>query len=454
MIHLAAVLAVAISGGVAIAPPVAGGEADAASVAAPVEAVEVTGRGPDLQSALDDGVQSALLRVAGAYVKAETVVVDDELVSQRLRTHAKGIVERIERKGEAVVVDGVYAQPMVVHVRRAPFVEVMKEAVKASRDIDGESLSARVRALKSRDASAVELVAELRRGFPASVLGVTVSEPREVEVPEAGVRDDEACLLVLVDVAIDDAKWKTWATEAGQVLESIANQTVEIDWNPRQAGSARLAKDALFPADTQSEAASVQAALSASTGEPRHQDVFSMLAERLRAQAADATRPGSPWVGLLASRGGKVRFFSLPAAVHRASWGMDGGPAAPVVPSRAPGLQVRLVDAGGDSLGRIVPLGATDPGTGTLLAARRAAGRGFGPALPVAAATPEFRLPASYFLPSVTMPWLSCRDNRGTVAMLERLTIPVLFVVDRGSIPSIRKVEASLTEATFPWVVP
>jgi hypothetical protein len=47
-----------------------------------------------------------------------------------------------------------------------------------------------------------------------------------------------------------------------------------------------------------------------------------------------------------------------------------------------------------------------------------------------------------------------CRDRRGSVVMLERLTIPVLFVVDRDAISSIRKVEASLTDSVVPWTMP
>jgi hypothetical protein len=423
-----------------------------AAAAAPSEAVEVTGRGTSVQAALDDGVQSALLRVAGAYVRAETVVVNDELVSQSLRTHAKGIVERVDRKGEASLVDGFYVQPMVVHVRRAPFVAVMEEVVKASRDIDGEALAARIRALQSSNASAAELVAEIRRGFPSSVLTVTVSDPRQVECPQALARADETCMGVLVDVVVDDAKWKAWASNARAVLESIADGKVELDWNPVQAGASRVDVAQLFDAGTQSEFSSQQKALSASTVGQSPADVFGMLVERLRAEAEEAIRPDSPWVGLLGSRGGKVQFFRLPVAVHRGGWGSTGS--SPAIPLRVPTLSVRILDAEGDSIGRTVPLGATAPGTGVPLAARESPGQGFGAGGPAAAATTEFRLPASYFLPPLNMPWLMCRDRRGSVVMLERLTIPVLFVVDRDAISSIRKVEASLTDSVVPWTMP
>jgi len=52
------------------------------------------------------------------------------------------------------------------------------------------------------------------------------------------------------------------------------------------------------------------------------------------------------------------------------------------------------------------------------------------------------------------MPWLMCRDRQGTVVMPERFTIPVLLVVQRGSVAEVRSVEESLSEATVQWPMP
>ena len=65
--------------------------------------------------------------MAGAYVRAESIVVNDELVRERISSHTRGLVDSVEMRGDPMLRSGVYEQSMVVRVRRGPVAEFVQQ---------------------------------------------------------------------------------------------------------------------------------------------------------------------------------------------------------------------------------------------------------------------------------------------------------------------------------------
>jgi hypothetical protein len=414
-------------------------------------AVEVVGRGATPERAQDDGVRSALLQVAGAYVRAESIVVNDELVRERISSHTRGLVDSVEMRGDPMLRSGVYEQSMVVRVRRGPVAEFVQQVVKDSRAVDGAGLAARIRAVRARGASAAELVTEIMRGFPASVMSVGVGEPREASVPGVTPASGEACLVVLVDLWLDEAKWAEWSAVASDAFAAVAERTTKVAWAPESAGGGRVSAQEMFQGWQLSGEARRATCLTAhGTGESGG-DAFAALRERVERASPAAAAADACIACLMPARGAPLQCFAFPPSVCASVWIDAGNQLIP--PIRLPALDVRLVGKGGAAVGRRSLAGVDRRNTGVFLPARASSTTSFGAVQhPSVVGSPEVRLPMGQ-TPTLLVPWLQGRDKWGATMLVERITIPVAFIVPLGDVGSVVRVEASLGDPVQwnPW---
>lgn len=131
---------------------------DAASAAAEVVEVKVCGEGATPSEAFDDAVRVALRQVAGAFVRDDTRVENDRVVQDRIIAHSQGFIERATKVGSARLEGAVYRQDAVVAVRRGKVAEVLGAPASADGRFDGNTLSARIKAMQDQSASAQELM--------------------------------------------------------------------------------------------------------------------------------------------------------------------------------------------------------------------------------------------------------------------------------------------------------
>ncbi len=414
-------------------------------------AVEVVGRGATPERAQDDGVRSALLQVAGAYVRAESIVVNDELVRERISSHTRGLVDSVEMRGDPMLRSGVYEQSMVVRVRRGPVAEFVQQVVKDSRAVDGAGLAARIRAVRARGASAVELVTEIMRGFPASVMSVGVGEPREASVPGVTPASGEACLVVLVDLWLDEAKWGEWSVVASDAFTAVAERTTKVAWAPESAGGGRVSAQEMFQGWQLSGESRRATCLTAQGTGNSGGDAYTALRERV-ARASPAAAAAEACVAcLMPARGAPLQCFEFPPSVCASVWIGAGNQIIP--PIRLPSLDVRLVGKGGGTVGRRCGAGVGRREAGVVLPARASSTSSFGAVQhPSVVGSPEVRLPMCQ-APTLLVPWLQGRDQWGAPMLVERITIPVAFIVPLGDVGSVVRVEASLgdPEQWNPW---
>jgi hypothetical protein len=129
---------------------------------------------------------------------------------------------------------------------------VLTEPAAATSDVDGETLAARVRALKESKASAEQLVDAVFDGFPANVMGCEIApecngnQIKPTTPPNntyIRLRDDQVFLLIKIDVWVDPAKWQAWAKEAKSVFEAVKLSKVNIKLSDKIAQAERVLRN-------------------------------------------------------------------------------------------------------------------------------------------------------------------------------------------------------------------
>jgi hypothetical protein len=202
--------------------------------------VTVIGEGSTAQEAFDDGLRQAVRQAAGAFVRTDTKVENDQIVQDRVLSHSRGFVESVKAE-EAQCSDGVCRMRMTVTVRREQVGKVLQAPEATIVAVDGPTIAGRVKSLLDQKASAEALVAALFEDWPANVMKVVVAEgpaPRS-GVPENIATRGEATpaghsyVEVKVDFEIDAERWSIWCAAAKQVFEQVAVRKSKLKWNAK-----------------------------------------------------------------------------------------------------------------------------------------------------------------------------------------------------------------------------
>ncbi len=105
-----------------------GGAPSLAAAADETSEVTVSGTGRSPQDAFDDALREAIRQVVGAIIKSETIVVDDQVVSDIVVSGSQDFIERASKLGVAVPRDGVFEQRARVVVRKSDLERALRKA--------------------------------------------------------------------------------------------------------------------------------------------------------------------------------------------------------------------------------------------------------------------------------------------------------------------------------------
>jgi hypothetical protein len=204
--------------------------------------VTVVGEGATAQEAFDDGLRQAVRQAAGAFVRTDTKVENEQIVQDRVLSHSRGFVESVKAE-EAQCSDGVCRMRMTVTVRREQVGKVLQAPEATIVAVDGTTIAGRVKSLLDQKASAEALVAALFEDWPANVMKVVVAEgpkapsggalPKNSQGTALRVPEGHTYIETKVDLAVDDARWAEWCQAAAQVFEQIAIRKSKLSWNPK-----------------------------------------------------------------------------------------------------------------------------------------------------------------------------------------------------------------------------
>lgn len=432
---------------------------DSPSTAPEADVVEVMvqGTGATPKEAFDDAIRAALVQVAGTFIRSESKVEDDRIVQDRVIAHAQGFVERAERKGNARLQGGAYVQDAIVLVRVSKVGAALAGGAEAGADVDGESLYARVRSMRERNATRSELLEALFEGFPANVLKCEVAEgPVEYNGSRLqGVRLDggQIVVLVKVDVWVDMDKWRAWCQCAQEVLKATSVVRSSVNWNPKKAGAARVSQKTnvgpwfikAFSAWLSDKAAESEHLLVKSdNSRDMVKELLQLDTERQDAGGEESLREGLVtqrnlrYVAILSQPGGKLDVFGFPLDAL-AGAGMPWG---------VPELLVELQDADGNAIGTTVRAEFKNDGSGhSSLSGSGAShwcefGDPYGGSVMSASLAFTNGLWGKGF---ILMPLLRCNDRDRSVPIVSsRVTFPCTFVMSADELLAAARVSAKL----------
>jgi len=132
--------------------------------------VEVEGRGETVKAAIQDAIANGLRKIVGEYVTTETVVENDEIVEDVVRSFTVGQQVLTEPVGDprfegttVVVVMKVSAEPREINAK-------FEKAAASAVYMDGETLAAEIEFAANNVEKQREILVELTRDLPARLL--------------------------------------------------------------------------------------------------------------------------------------------------------------------------------------------------------------------------------------------------------------------------------------------
>ena len=181
---------------------------------------EVVGEGVGTSAdlALKDAFRNAVRQVVGAYVDAETLVKNDELVEDKILTYSNGFIKTFsEIEGSKKVQGGIYRVKIKAVVETGSVIAKLKATNISIKEVDGKGLFAEVVSKMDSEKDAAALLKKSFEGFPRSCLKIEVKgEPKLLEKS-----DTKATVLIQIEVSVDPKAYKAFSSKLQTVLEKL-----------------------------------------------------------------------------------------------------------------------------------------------------------------------------------------------------------------------------------------
>ena len=193
-----------------------GKDAQTGSVASTVVRAEGVGKTAD--EALKDALRNAVRQVVGAVVDADTLVKNDEVVSDKVLTYSAGLVKKYEEVGKKQK-DGLHHVTIRATVERGEVVAKLKAAKVAVKAVDGKGLFAEAVTGLEREKDAKLLLASKLQAYHTEIVQAeAVGKPK---VNKAG--NIETTVDYRVKLSVDIEKYDAFCKKLLPVLRRIAS---------------------------------------------------------------------------------------------------------------------------------------------------------------------------------------------------------------------------------------
>ena len=185
--------------------------------------VTAEGVGKTHDDALKDAFRNAVRQVVGAMVDAETIVKNDQIISDKVLTYSAGIVkkyEEVSKKDEK----GLVRVKIKATVEQTELVAKLKAANVTIRDVDGKGIFAGVVTDLERAKDARDFLAKAMAGFPHNCLHADPPDKPEIKKKDA----TEVTFQIAVKLQTNQKTYNQFATRLQKVLDGIARGKGEI----------------------------------------------------------------------------------------------------------------------------------------------------------------------------------------------------------------------------------
>jgi hypothetical protein len=184
--------------------------------------VEAKGSGKDRDEALKDAFRDAVRKVVGAFVEAETVVNNDQVIKDQVLTYSGGCVKThgilAEESNGGVVQLRIWAL-----VEQDKVVKHLKTASVSVKEFPGTEIFDQLVTRRAKEKAAEAMLRNVLNGFPANcVKAVVDGEPEEVKHNDRG-----ATIRLKVRCEVDADAFAAFRQRLQSILHAIAEKEDE-----------------------------------------------------------------------------------------------------------------------------------------------------------------------------------------------------------------------------------
>lgn len=194
-----------------------------------IEVIIAEGVGMDVEGARKDAYRNAVRQAVGAYVDSETVVANDELITDRIVTLSPAFVEKAEQiPGSERQEDGLVRLRVRTHVRITKLLDALAAGKIKTRPVvkkvDTTSLLAELATKSDQHEARREILAKLLSDYPESCLTVEQSGKESIEKTP----DGRIFLNVPVSITPNDQKYAAFSTSLCTALSATKRASGEF----------------------------------------------------------------------------------------------------------------------------------------------------------------------------------------------------------------------------------
>ena len=181
--------------------------------------VVATGAGSTPDEAVQSAYSAAIEQVVGVLVDAETLVKNDQIVSDKIRTFSRGFVRSYD-KVKLWDKDGIH----YIRIRAKVAVDSLDEALKgskvATREVPGELVARQIRFDVKNEAEAAEMLKTALEGFDM----IKLTKVEIVGKPEITRDGASAKMQIKAKISPDMAEWLKVSKDLRPLLEKTATR--------------------------------------------------------------------------------------------------------------------------------------------------------------------------------------------------------------------------------------
>lgn len=196
------------------------------------QTVIAEGVGANPEDALREAFRQAVRQVVGTFVDAETLVKNDELVSDKILTYSNGYITAYKKLRETAR-NGLVRVTIQAAVKREPLAAKLSEVNVTVAPLSGSKLFAQAVSQTAAERDALALLRSALVGFPQNIIEATSEgEPKIEERSEENVT-----ISYQVKVAVNIDKYTPFQQRLTQVLEQIAKYKGESTLMKKPTGA-------------------------------------------------------------------------------------------------------------------------------------------------------------------------------------------------------------------------
>jgi hypothetical protein len=197
-----------------------------------IEVIIAEGVGVDAEGARKDAYRNAIRQAVGAYVDSETVVANDELITDRIVTLSPAFVEKAEPiSGSEKKEEGLVRLRVRTHVRITKLLDALAagriKTRSAVKKVDTTSLLAELTTKSDQHEARREILAKLLSDYPESCLIVEQTGKESIEAQPNG----RLFLRVPLSITPNQEAYEAFSTVLCKVLSATnrAGGTFKVD---------------------------------------------------------------------------------------------------------------------------------------------------------------------------------------------------------------------------------